>query len=50
MPRRRLHRLITLLLLVLCQLYSQLALASYVCPGQADVEAMAAIQVAGMPC
>ena len=35
---------------VLSLLFSQLALASYVCPQQADVEAMAAMMEAGQPC
>ena len=50
MLRRRLHRLTTTLFVVLSLLYSQLALASYVCPGQADVQTMAAMAAAGIPC
>ena len=50
MLRRRLHRLSTTLIVVLSLLFSQLALASYVCPQQADVEAMAAMMEAGVPC
>ena len=50
MPSLRPHRLITLLLLVLCQLFAQLALARYVCPAQAQVDAAAALQAAGMGC
>ncbi|CAM3639809.1 hypothetical protein [Roseateles saccharophilus] len=48
MSRRRLHRLGTTLFVLLSLLFSQLALASYVCPQQADPAAMAAM--AGMPC
>lgn len=36
--------------MVLSLLYSQLALALYVCPQQADVQAMAAMRDAGLPC
>lgn len=50
MSRRRLHRLTTTFFVVLTLLYSQLALASYVCPGQSDAEAMAAMVEAGVPC
>jgi hypothetical protein len=50
MLRRRFHRLSTTLIVVLSLLFSQLALASYVCPQQADVEAMAAMMEAGVPC
>ena len=46
----RLHRLTTTFLVVLSLLFSQLALAQYVCPQQADVEAMAAMMEAGQPC
>jgi hypothetical protein len=48
--RRRLHRLTTTFFVVLSLLFSQLALASYVCPGQQDAEAMAAMAEAGQPC
>jgi hypothetical protein len=41
MGRRRLHRLTTALFAVLSLLFSQWALAQYVCPQQADVQAMA---------
>jgi hypothetical protein len=41
--------LTTTLLVVLSLLFSQLALARYVCPGQSD-PAMAAMMQAGMPC
>lgn len=50
MLRRRLHRLTTALFVVLSLLLSQLALARYVCPHQADLEAMAAMMAAGQPC
>ncbi len=50
MLRRRLHRLITSFFVVLSLLFSQLALAQYVCPQQVDVEAMAAMMEAGEPC
>jgi len=36
--------------LVLSLLFSQLALANYVCPGQVDAAAMAAMMAAGEPC
>lgn len=44
------HRLTTALLVVLSLLFSQLALARYVCPQQVDVEVMAAMMAAGEPC
>ena len=50
MIRRRFHRLTTACFVVLSLLFSQLALAAYVCPGQADAEAMAAMMAAGEPC
>ena len=50
MLRRRLDRLTTALFVVLSLLFSQLALANYACPGQADVEAMAAMMATGQPC
>jgi len=50
MPKLRLHRLATTFLMVLSLLFSQLALASYVCPLDADAEAMAAMVQAGQPC
>lgn len=50
MLRRHLHRLATTCFVVLSLLFSQLALASYACPAQADVEAMAEMAAAGMPC
>jgi len=50
MHRRRIHRLTTAFFVVLSLLYSQLALASYACPGQLDSKAMAAMMAAGEPC
>lgn len=50
MRRRFIHRLTTTLFVVLSLLFSQLALANYVCPGQADAAAMAEMMVAGEPC
>ena len=50
MLRRRLHRLTTAFFVVLSLLFSQLALASYVCPQEADAEVMAAMMEAGQPC
>jgi hypothetical protein len=47
---RRFHRLSTAFLVVLALLFSQLALAGYVCPAQADAQAMAAMMDAGLPC
>lgn len=50
MSSRRLHRLTTTFCVVLALLFSQLALASYVCPQQAGMATMAAMMDAGMPC
>ncbi|MEP6719800.1 MAG: hypothetical protein ABJA77_00015 [Variovorax sp.] len=50
MLRRRFHRLTTALFVVLSLLFSQLALASYVCPGQSDSAAMAQMMASGEPC
>lgn len=50
MTRRRAHRLTTTFFVVLSLLFSQLALASYFCPGQADARAMAAMVEAGVSC
>ena len=51
MPRpRSLHQLGTTFIVVLSLLFSQLTLASYVCPAQADVAAMAEAMAAGEPC
>lgn len=48
--RRRFQRLTTTFWVVVSLLFSQLALANYACPGQADVEAMAEMMAAGSPC
>jgi len=48
--RRAAHRLSTVFCMVLSLLFSQLALASYVCPGQRDAQALAAMMAAGQPC
>ena len=50
MLRRRYQRLNATFFLVLSLLLSQLALANYVCPGQADATAMAEMMAAGQPC
>ncbi len=50
MLRRRCTRLTTAILVVLSLLFSQLALANYVCPQQARPAAMAERMAAGMPC
>ena len=50
MLRRTLHRLATAFVVVLSLLFSQLALAAYVCPGQSDAQAMAEMAAAGQPC
>jgi len=50
MQRRSLHRLSTTIFVVLSLLFSQLALANYVCPAQADAAAMASMMAAGEPC
>ena len=50
MSRHRLHRIATALLVVISLLFSQLALASYVCPGMPEAAAMAAAMAAGEPC
>ena len=44
------HRCMTAFAVVLALLFSQLALASYVCPGAADATAMAEMMAAGEPC
>lgn len=49
--RRFLHRQTATFFVVLSLLFSQLALASYVCPGAADAAAMAEMMAAtGEPC
>ncbi len=50
MLRLRSHRLITAFFVVMSLLFSQLALAQYVCPRAADAESMAAMMTAGTPC
>lgn len=50
MLRRRRNRLLTTFFVVLSLLFSQLALASYVCPAEADAAAMAAMMASGEPC
>ena len=50
MVRRSTRRLTTTFLVVFSLLFSQLALAAYVCPQAADVAAMAAMMEAGVPC
>jgi hypothetical protein len=50
MHRRSIHRLTTTFFVVLSLLFSQLALANYVCPGQADAVVMAEMMAAGEPC
>ena len=50
MSRRRVRRLSTAFLVVLSLLFSQLALARYVCPQQADAGTMAAMMQTGTPC
>lgn len=47
---RRIHRLTTALCVVLSLLFAQLALASYVCPGESDLAAMAQMMEMGGPC
>lgn len=50
MPHRRRNRLLTTFFVVLSLLFSQMALASYVCPAEADTAAMAVMMAAGEPC
>ena len=50
MLRRSAHRLTTTFFVMLSLLFSQLALANYVCPGQADTVAMAQMMAAGESC
>ncbi|SDE24891.1 hypothetical protein SAMN05444679_119115 [Variovorax sp. CF079] len=50
MCRRSFHRRMTAFFVVLSLLFSQLALANYVCPGAADAVAMAEMMAAGEPC
>jgi len=48
--RHSTNRLIATFLVVLTLLFSQLALAGYVCPGQADTLAMTEMMATGEPC
>ncbi len=50
MRRRPFHRLTTTLFVVCALLFSQLALAGYVCPAEAEASAMAEMMAAGEPC
>jgi len=50
MFRRTVHRLTTTFFVVLSLLFAQLALANYVCPGQADAVEMADMMASGEPC
>lgn len=50
MPRRPFHRLTTALLVVMALLFSQLALANYLCPEQASAATMGERMAAGLPC
>lgn len=50
MSRRPLSRHLTTLFAVVALLFSQLALAGYVCPSLPDAAAMRAMAEAGMPC
>jgi len=47
---RSIHRLRATFFVVLSLLFAQLALASYVCPTQADAAAMAEMMASGEPC
>jgi hypothetical protein len=46
----RLQRLVTALLVVASLLFAQFALASYVCPVEADMDMMVEMMEAGQPC
>ncbi|WP_172222153.1 hypothetical protein [Caenimonas soli] len=50
MFRRPSRRFLTTFLVVVSLLFSQLALANYVCPGEQDMAAMAEMMAAGEPC
>jgi len=50
MSRSHLHRLSTAFIVVLSLLFSQLAVANYVCPAQDDAAAMAEMMASGVPC
>ena len=49
-PRRRLLRHRTIVVVVLSLLFSQLALANYLCPALAPQQDMATMMAAGVPC
>lgn len=48
--RRPLHRCLTAFVALVAMLFAQLAVAGYVCPGQADAAAMAQMMASGQPC
>ncbi|MEJ8850230.1 hypothetical protein [Variovorax rhizosphaerae] len=48
--RRSMHRCATAFVVMLSLLFSQMALAAYVCPGMADSQGMAETMAAGQPC
>ncbi len=50
MFRRHIHRLTTAFIVVMSLLFSQLALASYVCPAEAGGGAMERVMASGAPC
>jgi len=50
MSRRRLHRLSVSIFVMLALLFSQLALASYICPWLEDAQRMAQMAAAGASC
>lgn len=50
MFRYSVHRLTTTFFVVLSLLFSQLALANYVCPAEADAAAMVEMMASGEPC
>jgi hypothetical protein len=50
MLRLSTRRLLTALVAVLSLLFSQMALASYVCPGMGDTASMAQMMASGQPC
>lgn len=50
MLRRPLHRFTIALFVMIALLFSQLALANYVCPAQADAKMMTSTMASGQPC
>ncbi|WP_426392453.1 hypothetical protein [Variovorax sp. R-27] len=50
LSRRQLPRCLTTFLVVLSLLFSQLALAGYVCPGAPDAGSMSEMMASGEPC